>query len=208
MAVDSVLAFWVVAVLLIVVPGADWAFTVSAGLRGRSVVPAVSGLVVGYALVTAVVAAGVGALVAGSPVLLTGLTVVGGLYLMWHGGVTFLRSAVLWVSVEEAGEADGKMFRRGVGVSGLNPKGLLIFIALLPQFTDPRGAWPVAGQIGVLGVAFMVTCGAFYLCLGTLTRTTLHGRPAAARLIGRVAGAAMVGIGAWLLIERLVRHGW
>ncbi|MFC9973161.1 LysE family translocator [Spirillospora sp. NPDC127200] len=214
MAVGSVLAFWTVALLLIAVPGADWAFTISAGLQGGSVLPAVGGLVAGYALVTAVVAAGVGALVAGSPALLTGLTVVGGLYLMWHGAVTFLRPAEpripagdsVEVGADDSAVSDWKMFRRGVGVSGLNPKGLLIFVALLPQFTDPRDAWPVAGQIGVLGLAFMASCALFYLCLGALTRATLHGRPAAARTVGRVAGAAMAGIGAWLLVERLA-HG-
>ncbi len=93
MAAGSVLAFWLVALLLIVVPGADWAFTISAGLRGRSVLPAVGGLVAGYAVVTMVVAAGVGALVAGSPAILTGLTLVGGLYLMWHGAMTFAKPA-------------------------------------------------------------------------------------------------------------------
>ncbi len=65
MAASSVLAFWAVALLLIVAPGADWAFTIWVGLRGRSVVPAVSGLVIGYLLMTVVVAAGVGAFVAG-----------------------------------------------------------------------------------------------------------------------------------------------
>ncbi len=91
MPVSSVLAFWVIALLLIAVPGADWAFTISAGLRGRSVVPAVGGLVLGYAAVTLVVAAGVGALVTGSPNILTGLTIVGGAYLMGHGAMTVRR---------------------------------------------------------------------------------------------------------------------
>ena len=92
MAVSSVVAFWAVASLLIMVPGADWAFVLGSGLRGRTVVPAVSGLVLGYAGVTVVVAAGVGTLVARSPAFLTGLTVAGGLYLMWHGARTFARS--------------------------------------------------------------------------------------------------------------------
>ncbi|WP_231336334.1 LysE family translocator [Actinomadura graeca] len=100
--------------------------------------------------------------------------------------------------------ADRRAFLRGIGVSGLNPKGLLIFLALLPQFTDAGGSWPIAVQIGVLGSAFMATCALFYLCLGTLTRTALHSRPAAARLISRLSGTAMVGIGAWLLIDHLV----
>ncbi|RCG26889.1 LysE family translocator [Sphaerisporangium album] len=204
MAAASVFAFWAVALLLIVVPGADWAFTISAGLRGRPVYPAVSGLVVGYAAVTLVVAAGVGALVARSPAILTGLTLVGGLYLMWHGASTFARPSAPGTPAAGPAGTDWDTFVRGIGVSGLNPKGLLVFLALLPQFTDPHGAWPVAGQILVLGLAFMATCAVFYLCLGSVTRTVLHGRPAAARVIGRLSGAAMIGIGAWLLVGHML----
>ena len=43
----------------------------------------------GYTALTLVVAAGVGAVVAESPAILTGLTIVGGAYLMWHGAMTF-----------------------------------------------------------------------------------------------------------------------
>src|SRR5258706_5956415 len=91
MAASSIAAFWVVALLLIMVPGADWAFTISAGLRGHSILAAVSGLVLGYAAMTIVVAAGVGALVARSPAFLTRLTIAGGLYLIWHGATGFGR---------------------------------------------------------------------------------------------------------------------
>src|SRR5580692_10041927 len=93
MAAGSVVAFWAVALLLIMVPGADWAFVLGASLRGRSVLPAVGGLVLGYTGITIVVAAGVGAAVGRSPALLGGLTVVGGCYLVWHGATTFARPA-------------------------------------------------------------------------------------------------------------------
>jgi threonine/homoserine/homoserine lactone efflux protein len=203
MAASSVFAFWLVALLLIIVPGADWAFTLSAGLGGRSVLPAVGGLVAGYAAVTAVVAAGVGALVAGSPALLTGLTIVGGLYLIWHGAMTAAHPATPTTPDCPTG-TDWNTFAKGVGVSGLNPKGLLIFLALLPQFTNPHDAWPIATQIGTLGLAFMTTCAVFYLALGLLARTVLHARPAIARIISRVSGAAMIIIGATLLTDRLL----
>jgi threonine/homoserine/homoserine lactone efflux protein len=202
MAASSVFAFWVVALLLILVPGADWAFTISAGLRGHSVVPAVGGLVLGYAAITVVVAAGVGALVAGSPAILTGLSVVGGAYLMWHGAMTFARPSTPSTSADAPARTDWNTFVKGVGVSGLNPKGLLLFLALLPQFTNPRWSLPVAGQIGVLGLAFIVTCAVFYLCLGSLARTVLHARPAVARAVSRFSGAAMLVIGATLLVGR------
>ncbi len=224
MAPGSVLAFWLVALLLIVVPGADWAFTISAGLRGRSVIPAVGGLVAGYAAVTVVVAAGVGAAVAGSLAVLTALTLVGGVYLMWQGTMTFARpSAPDIVTIASPGTDQGgaraagagsggrkhwrtgwRTFMEGVGVSGLNPKGLLIFLALLPQFTDPHAGWPIAGQIGLLGLAFMVTCAMFYFLLGSVARTVLATRPTIARTVSRFSGAAMVAIGAALVVDRFI----
>lgn len=202
MATGSVLAFWAVAFLLIVMPGPDWAFTIGAGLTGRSVVPAVSGLVVGYAAVTAIVAAGVGALVAGSASALTVLTLVGGAYLIWQGATTLAHPAAAG-HAPEAGTG-WHTFLRGIGVSGLNPKGLLLFVALLPQFTDPDDSWPIASQIGVLGLTFMATCAVWYLCLGTLTRTVLNGRPGKTRLISRLSGAAMTALGVFLLLDHFL----
>src|SRR5437879_1942809 len=140
MPAGSIVAFWGVALLLIVVPGADWAFTISAGLRGRSVLPAVGGLVLGYAGMTVVVAAGVGALVAENPKALTALTVVGGGYLMWHGTRTLTSPSAPVAAPEAPARTAWATLAQGVGVSGLNPKGLLIFVALLPQFTGPHRA--------------------------------------------------------------------
>ena len=211
MAASSIAAFWVVSSLLIMVPGADWAYTIGAGLRGHSVVPAVGGIVLGYAAMTIVVAAGVGALVARSPALLGALTIVGGLYLMWHGATTLARPSGPDTTSNGAPASESAPARtsqatllRGAGVSALNPKGLLLFLALLPQFTSPHGRWPLAVQLAVLGVVFMLSCGTFYLCLGSVARKTLHARPAAARAVTRFSGAAMFVIGALLLADRLI----
>jgi threonine/homoserine/homoserine lactone efflux protein len=207
MAASSVLAFWAVAVLLIAVPGPDWAFVLGSGLRGRTAVPAVGGLVLGYGAVTAVVAAGVGAIVARSPALLTGLIFVGGLYLAWLGARTLARpkppDACAGPSVDAPAGTGRATLAKGIGVSALNPKGLLVFVALLPQFTSARWSWPLPAQLGLLGLVFMASCAAFYLCLGTFARRILLARPAAARGIVRFSGAAMIVIGALLLIERL-----
>jgi len=201
--VSSVLAFWGVALLLVVVPGADWAFTISAGLRGRSVGPAVGGLVVGYAGVTLVAAAGVGVVIAGSPAILTGLTIVGGAYLIWHGAMTSMHPSTPSTDAEAGSGSSWNTLWTGVGVSGLNPKGLLILLALLPQFANPDASWPFAVQVAVLGIAFMLTCAIFYTCLGLFARTVLHARPTVARAVSRLSGAAMVVIGALLIAEQL-----
>lgn len=204
MAASSIAAFWAIAFLLVIVPGPDWAFTVSAGLRGRSVLPAVGGIVLGYAAMTIVVAAGVGALVAGTPAFLSALTVAGGLYLVWQGTMTVARPSAPGATAAAPARTGLGTLARGIGVSGLNPKGLLLFLALLPQFTNPRWSWPLAGQLGFLGLVFMFTCTVFYFCLGSFARKILHARPAAARAVTRFSGVAMIIIGALLLIDRLI----
>jgi threonine/homoserine/homoserine lactone efflux protein len=199
---DSVFAFWAVALLLILVPGPDWAFTISAGVRHRATVPAVAGLALGYAGMTLVVAGGVGAVVARSPAALTVLTLVGGAYLIWHGVTTWRRPSP---ERPDAGAATGSsraILARGIGVSGLNPKGLLVFLALLPQFTDSRGGWPLALQLALLGLVFTATCAAFYLALGTFARTLLQHRQRAAAAVTRLAGVGMVVVGAVLILDR------
>src|SRR5215471_4939644 len=103
MALSSIAAFWAVAALLIAVPGADWAYVIGTVLSGRPVLLAVSGIVIGYAGITIVVAAGVGALVAGTPAALTVLTIAGGLYLLWLGARAFLRPAGHGVAASTAG---------------------------------------------------------------------------------------------------------
>src|SRR5262245_55011571 len=91
MQASAVVGFALVAFTLIMVPGPDWAYILAAGVRDRVVVPAVAGLLLGYAAVTVVVSAGVGSLVAGSSTALLVLTAVGALYLV-HLGTKALRS--------------------------------------------------------------------------------------------------------------------
>jgi threonine/homoserine/homoserine lactone efflux protein len=92
---------------------------------------------------------------------------------------------------------------RGFGVSGLNPKGLLLFLALLPQFVRLDAAWPVAAQTATLGAVHMLNCAVGYLVVGQLARRLLRARPSAATAVTRAAGAGMVVVAVLLLVERL-----
>ena len=93
METSAVVGFALVAFTLIVVPGPDWAYILAAGARDHVVLPAVAGLMLGYAAVTAVVAVGVGPLVARSSTALLALTVCGAAYLIYLG-TKVLRSPV------------------------------------------------------------------------------------------------------------------
>ncbi|MEU6552905.1 LysE family translocator [Streptomyces sp. NPDC046915] len=197
----SLLSFLALDLLLVCVPGADWAYVIAAGLRGRRVTGAVAGLVAGYALHTVLAAAGLAVLVAGSPRLLTALTVAGAGYLLWLGWGVLRRPAVPGTAAEAD---DSRVFLRGAAISGLNPKGLLLYLSVLPQFLTLRGDHlPVPVQTAALGLLHMACCAAVYLSVGVLAHALLAARPAAARAVTRTSGAAMLGIGAFLLVERL-----
>lgn len=196
----TLISFLALDLLLVCVPGADWAHVISAGLRGRSVGAAVGGLVSGYALHTALATAGLAVLVAGSPALLTALTVAGAGYLVWLGWGVLRRPGV---PAEGEPAVEGRVFPRGAMISGLNPKGLLLYLSILPQFLVTGGGshLPVAAQTAALGVLHMACCAAVYLAVGVLARAVLGARPAAARAVTRTSGAAMLGIGTFLLLQ-------
>lgn len=200
------LGFWGVTLLLIAVPGPDWAFILTSGVRDRVVLPAVAGLMLGYLGLSLLVAAGIGAVIARSALFLTVLTISGALYLTWLGISILRRPGALHADSTDPANLTRSPTRRvlaGIGVSGLNPKGLLIFLAILPQFTDPRGLWPLPIQLAALGLVFVTTCGMFYTVVGFGARTILSAKPVVALLISRTSGIAMIVVGLLLVIERL-----
>lgn len=204
MTISAVTSFWVVSFLLVLVPGADWAYAISAGLRDRSVLPAVSGLLTGYIALTVVVTAGVAALIVRWPLALTGLTIAGALYLLWLGVVTVTRPPTPDASDDVGSPSCLRRALKGVGISGLNPKALLLFLALLPQFATRNGPWPFAVQIALLGLVHICNCGFVYTGVGTAARRILRTRPATAAMVTRLSGAAMIAIGLLLAADRLL----
>ena len=199
MTLSVFVAFWAVSMLFIITPGADWAYAISAGLKGRVVLPAVAGLLSGHLIATVIVAAGVGTLVAGYPLALSALTVAGAGYLLWLG-VSMLRHPTTAHAEQVQVSGDWPRWAlKGLCVSGLNPKVFLLFLALLPQFTDATAPWPVPLQIVALGLVHALSCAVIYLLVGFGSQAVLGARPAAAVWVSRVSGAAMVIIALVLL---------
>jgi threonine/homoserine/homoserine lactone efflux protein len=201
MAVGTLAAFWAVSFLLVLVPGPDWAYAIAAGLRDRSILPAVAGLLAGYAGLTAVVAAGLAAVIARSPLV---LTVFGAVYLLWLGITTVTGPPAPMVATDRAERSWVRRAAKGAGVSGLNPKALLLFLAFLPQFLTHGAAWPFAAQIALLGLVHTANCAVVYTSVGATAGRVLRARPAAATVVTRCSGAAMIAIGALLLVGHLL----
>ncbi|MCU1734493.1 MULTISPECIES: LysE family translocator [unclassified Pseudomonas] len=186
-------AFWAFSMIFVVIPGPDWAYAIAAGVRGRGVMAAVFGLLVGYLALTLAVATGFAVLGASSSAFITGLTVVGALYLGWLG-IGLLQNPP--VPQAGASDADGVsrtgQFLRGTLVSGLNPKGLLFFLAFVPPWTSAQASWSVPVQIAALGLVYTASCAVVYSMVGLGASAALKTRPAAARMMGRLSGGVMV----------------
>ncbi|MET3450998.1 LysE family translocator [Curtobacterium sp. 1544] len=201
------LQFWTVALLLALTPGADWAYAIAAGLQPRSVVPSILGMVSGYVVVVVVVALGIGALVTEYPAALTILTVAGAAYLLYLGVSTLVArtGTVVAASDRPLGTSARSRFLRGAGVSGINPKGVLLLLALLPQFVSP-GGWPAPVQMGVLGSLHLIDCAVVYLLVALAARRILRSRPRASVVVTKVSGVLMMLIGLGLLAEQVLPH--
>lgn len=201
---SAILGFAAIAFTLIVVPGPDWAYILAAGARDHVVLPVVGGVMVGYAVITAIVVVGVGPLVAALPGALIALTITGSGYLIYLG-VRTLRSSG---HIDSGGtgvalaSSPGHYFTRGVGVSALNPKGILIFVSILPQFTRTAERWPLPVQFAILGGVYILITAAVYLPLGYAADRVLGARPRVAQVTTKVAGMAMILVGLGLLLER------
>ncbi|GAA5190757.1 LysE family transporter [Arthrobacter gyeryongensis] len=201
------IAFVIVAVTLACTPGVDWAYSIAAGLRQRSFLPAVAGLCSGYVLHTALLVAGLAALLTGVPGLLGWLTIAGAAYLLWLGVSTMRSWRGASFSADDAvGQSRNQLrtFLQGMGTSGINPKGLLFFLALVPQFVSPEASLPVPVQSGVLGLTFVLFVGIIYTAVALTSRKLLQSRPSAARVVTLASGIIMVGLGAVLLGEQLL----
>ena len=217
MDLQLLLACWGMMTLMVLVPGPDWAYIIAAGLQERTILPSLGGILVGYLAAVTAVAVGVGAAVAALPWVLVGLTFAAAGYLSYLG-IRVLRQPPALATGDaagsggtagrdggDAGASDRPWLRlaQGAGVSGLNPKGLLVLVVLLPQFTDAAGSWPIPVQLAVLGLIFVGSCALVYSVVGVSARAVLRFRPSAMRIISRVSGAAMIVLAVVLVVEQV-----
>lgn len=147
-------------------PGPDIFFVLTQGLtRGRKPALAVAaGLASGLLVHTTAAALGLSLIVSRSPVLLQAIQYAGVAYLAWMGLKAFLgRNKTPQNSPESSvdNRPARQMYRVGVAMNLLNPKVILFFLALFPQFLDPGSVSP-KGDIFLLGGIFsVVACTIF-----------------------------------------------
>ncbi len=202
-------AFVGLAAVMVMVPGPDFMFMLTVGVRHRVVLTPVFGLVVGHTLLVIGLTLGVGQLVSSSHGILAVVTVIGAGYLFYLG-IDVLRDAR---RSAPAGEEDGPMqpvgvnrtslFRQGLAVATLNPKAILFYIAIVPQFASVSAAWSLSVQFAVLGAIFVLGCLVIYVPVGFLAGRVIAARPVVSQIVTYVAGVIMVLLSVGLMVELL-----
>ncbi len=198
-------AFFGLSALLAITPGPDNIFVLlqSAQRGWRAGLAVVLGLCIGILGHTTAVALGLAALVAASSTAFGAMKLCGAAYLLylawgaWHAPVGSAPPVVA-ASAQRAPTMRPllQMVGRGVLMNATNPKVLVFFLALLPQFADPaRGSMGL--QIAVLGGVFMLATwlvfGAIALFSGWFGAVLL-GSAQAQRWLHRTASLVFVGL--------------
>lgn len=149
---------------LICTPGPDMLFVTSQALSGgvAAGMRATAGVCLGYVGHCILVAAGVAAIIAASPVLFEALRWLGVAYLMYLAS-QLIRSALRPGRHALPAERSKAVLRRGFLTAFLNPKGMMVNFALLPQFMEHEGS--IVLQAFALSAVFISLCAIVYAVL-------------------------------------------
>ncbi len=199
--IDRLLAFAAMSFLLIVIPGPSVLFVVGRALAQgrRAALTTVVGNTLGaYALVVAV-ALGVGSVVERSVLVFTALKLVGAAYLVYLGVKAVRQRRSLQAAFTGDGPAHGglRTLWEGFAVGVANPKTIVFFAAVLPQFVD-REQGHVVPQMLLLGLVFnaiaVISDSVWGLAAAT-ARTWFARSPRRLAMVGGVGGLSMIGLG-------------
>jgi threonine/homoserine/homoserine lactone efflux protein len=223
---EHLLAFLLAGVVLVAVPGPSVLFIVGRALAHgrRAALTSVAGNTTGVVLIVVAVALGIGAVATASAAVFALLKLVGAAYLVYLGVQTWRHRGDLATVLARpgvppngcpedhrssgarrrspGGYAARRVFWQGVAVGATNPKVLVLFVALLPQFTDPDAGSP-ARQMLVLGLLFAFLAAMLDSVWGLAAgaaRDWFATSPARLRRVGGTGGLMMIGLGATLAL--------
>lgn len=201
-------AFLAIVVAAYVIPGPDFAVILRSATRGaRSGIAAALGAQAGLCVHMLLASLGLSLLLARSPQALNAVRYAGAAYLVFLGLRLIVGTLRRTSATPEEDEADAAptsaAFLLGLGTNLLNPKAILFFASVLPQFIAAEGSVPV--QILVLGtvdVLLGLAVWAVVILVGVKLATALN-KPAVRRWWDRATGGALTGLGGALATARL-----
>jgi len=190
--------FLVTETILCLTPGPAVLFVLSQGLGGRAgaSIRASFGILAGNAFYFLLSATGLGAILLASYDLFFCIKWAGAAYLIWLG-LRALRATGTVLAAKPATRepGSGRVFARAFAVQAANPKAIVFFTALLPQFIDPAGSVPF--QVAILALTSIavefIVLASYGFFAGQVSR--LADEPRVTAFLERTAGVLLIGAG-------------
>ncbi len=199
------LAFVLASAILVAIPGPTILTVISYSMAHgpRANFPLVAAVALGDSTALAFSLLGLGTLLSASATLFTLVKCVGGLYLLFLGLKLFLSGMRAGeMTLPSAPVTLKNVFLNTYLVTALNPKGIVFFVAFLPQFIDPRA--DSTRQLWVLAATFVglaIANAFFYAYFASFARRLLStGR--AQRAFSIVGGGLLCSAGVWALLAK------
>ncbi|SDE33637.1 LysE family translocator [Glycomyces harbinensis] len=195
------LAFLVASLILILIPGPSVMFVVGRAIAygRRQAVLTAWGNALGTFCSSALVAVGLGALITESALAFAIVKYAGAAYLVYLGVKALRDRKGLMASPEDGADSPKRVLAtmaEGFMVGLLNPKSILFFLAILPQFVNPA-AGSATMQMLLLGGTFAVLCAACDSVWGLVASAAREAlkKPRPRLILGRTGGTALIGLG-------------
>jgi threonine/homoserine/homoserine lactone efflux protein len=204
MELHTILAFSVVATLAILSPGPAVLLSLRNGTRlgARSVAWSALGNISGVGCLSIAAILGLGVVLTSSVILFNAVKIAGAAYLIYIGVRHLLGRNVLIPAETDTGSVSGSpwaLYREGFLIAATNPKAVLFFTALFPQFINAKAA--ILPQFLILTGVFMAISYALHLVYASMAAQAkiFLSKPFLAAWFNRSIGAAFIAFGAMLL---------
>jgi threonine/homoserine/homoserine lactone efflux protein len=205
MSLELWLAFVAASVVLLIIPGPTILTVISYSMAHgrRANVPLVAAVALGDSTALLLSLLGLGALLATSAFWFTVVKWAGGLYLLYLG-IKLLRAGIspTELSAPAAPGSRWKLFAHTWLVTALNPKGIVFFVAFLPQYITPGAG--LTRQLWILAVTFVLlaTLNATLYAVFAGSARRLLASPRAQRRFNIAGGSLLTAAGVWALLAR------
>ncbi|MBM3719821.1 MAG: LysE family translocator [Actinobacteria bacterium] len=202
--------YLVASILIILAPGPSVLFAIARAISwGRAAaIATVAGNALGMFALSVLVAFGLGPILQRSEIAFIAVQILGGIYLIYLGIEAIRHSRIQAADMINQGEVRPsalRSIRDGFWVGALNPKGLVFFAAILPQFLDRDGS-NLTSQLLLMGATFgllaLIGDGTWGVLAGTV-RNWMANTPSRLIAMRRSGGVVMILLGLFTLISAL-----